>query len=115
MIPKFTSTKSRTSGSACARRTAAERSRTLVSARLRKAWRCVAIVRQAQIAQTRADNDDDLEAIGLPGSGMVFPFCGFWSRALRVRCGANPFTAGVEVSFPNTIGELIAFYEHVAA
>jgi hypothetical protein len=46
---------------------------------------------------------------------MLFPFWGFWSRALRVRVGANPFTAGVETSFPNTIGELIAFYEHVAA
>jgi hypothetical protein len=72
-------------------------------------------VRQTQIAQTGADNDDDLEVIGLLGSGMVFPFQGFWSPALRVRLGANPFMGGVEVSFPNTIGELIAFYDHVAA
>jgi aryl carrier-like protein len=27
--------------------------------------------------------------------------------------GANPFAASPEVRFPNTIGELIAFYEHV--
>lgn len=29
--------------------------------------------------------------------------------------GVDPFTASGEIKFPNTIGELIAFYEHVAA
>jgi acyl carrier protein len=29
--------------------------------------------------------------------------------------GVDPFTASADVRFPNTIGELIAFYEHVAA
>ena len=29
--------------------------------------------------------------------------------------GADPFTAADGARFPNTIGELIAFYEHVAA
>ena len=29
--------------------------------------------------------------------------------------GADPFTAADGARFPNTLGELIAFYEHVAA
>ena len=29
--------------------------------------------------------------------------------------GVDPFTASADVKFPNTIGVLIAFYEHVAA
>ena len=29
--------------------------------------------------------------------------------------GVDPFTASADVKFPNTIGELIAFCEHVAA
>jgi acyl carrier protein len=29
--------------------------------------------------------------------------------------GADPFTSAGEAKFPNTVGELIAFYEHVAA
>jgi hypothetical protein len=81
------------------------------------AWKGVAlgaIVRQTQIAQTRAGNDNALEVIGLLGSGMVFPL-GILISRLEGADGANPFTAGIEVSFPNTIGELIAFYDHVAA
>ena len=29
--------------------------------------------------------------------------------------GVDPFTASADAKFPNTVGELIAFYEHVAA
>jgi acyl carrier protein len=29
--------------------------------------------------------------------------------------GVDPFTGAADVKFPNTIGELIAFYEHAAA
>jgi hypothetical protein len=81
---------------------------------IRQAWHWVAIVRQTRIAQTRADNDDHLEVIGLLGSGIVF-LLGILVSRLEGAGGANPFTAGVEVTFPNTIGELIALYEHVAA
>jgi len=29
--------------------------------------------------------------------------------------GVDPFTSADDAKFPNTVGELIAFYEHVAA
>jgi acyl carrier protein len=29
--------------------------------------------------------------------------------------GVDPFSASADVTFPDTIGELIAFYDHVAA
>jgi hypothetical protein len=80
-----------------------------------KAWRWGAIVRRTQIEQTRAGDGDALEAIGLLGSGRVSPLSGILVSRLEGADGANPFTASADVKFPNTIGELIAFYDHVAA
>ncbi|WP_158815606.1 acyl carrier protein [Methylocapsa sp. S129] len=66
----------------------------------------------AEQKKTLAPLTDDLSLLDSGLDSLCFAIL---VARLEDAIGVDPFTASAEVKFPNTIGELIAFYEHVAA
>jgi acyl carrier protein len=66
----------------------------------------------AEQKKTLAPMTDDLSLLDLGLDSLCFATL---VARLEDIIGVDPFTASADVKFPNTIGELIAFYDHVAA
>ena len=66
----------------------------------------------AEQKKTLAPLTDDLPLLELGMDSLCFAIL---VARLEDATGADPFAAADGARFPNTIGELIAFYEHVAA
>lgn len=66
----------------------------------------------AEQKKTLAPLTDDLSLLDSGLDSLCFAI--LVSR-LEDETGVDPFTTAGDAKFPNTIGELIAFYEHVAA
>jgi acyl carrier protein len=66
----------------------------------------------AEQKKTLAPLTDDLSLLDSGLDSLCFAIL---VARLEDVIGVDPFTASTDVKFPNTIGELIAFYEHVAA
>jgi aryl carrier-like protein len=66
----------------------------------------------AEQKKTLAPLTDDLSLLDSGLDSLCFAIL---VARLEDLTGADPFTSAGDVGFPNTLGELIAFYEHVAA
>jgi acyl carrier protein len=73
----------------------------------------------SQIQQVAAEQKKKLapltDDLSLLDSGLDSLCFAILVARLEDVIGADPFTTNADAKFPNTIGELIAFYEHVAA
>src|SRR5476651_261425 len=73
----------------------------------------------SQIQRVAAEQDKVLAPLAddlpLLDSGLDSLCFAILVARLEDATGADPFTVAAEARLPNTIGELIAFYEHVAA
>jgi acyl carrier protein len=66
----------------------------------------------AEQKKTLAPLTDDLSLLDSGLDSLCFAIL---VARLEDVIGVDPFTTSDDVKFPNTVGELIAFYEHVAA
>jgi acyl carrier protein len=66
----------------------------------------------AEQRKTLAPLTDDLPLLDSGLDSLCFAIL---VARLEDATGADPFAAAADARLPNTIGELIAFYEHVAA
>ena len=66
----------------------------------------------AEQKKTLAPLTDDLSLLDSGLDSLCFAIL---VARLEDATGADPFAGAADGRFPNTIGELIAFYEHVAA
>ncbi len=66
----------------------------------------------AEQKKTLAPLDDNLSLLDSGLDSLCFAIL---VARLEDVIGVDPFTSAADARFPNTIGELIAFYEHVAA
>ncbi len=66
----------------------------------------------AEQKKTLAPLTDDLPLLDSGLDSLCFAIL---VARLEDATGADPFSVAAEARLPNTIGELIAFYEHVAA
>ena len=66
----------------------------------------------AEQKKTPAPLTDDLSLLDSGLDSLCFAIL---VTRLEDVIGVDPFAASAGVKFPNTVGELIAFYEHVAA
>jgi acyl carrier protein len=66
----------------------------------------------AEQKKTLAPLTDDLSLLDSGLDSLCFAIL---VARLEDLTGVDPFTAAGDAKFPNTVGELIAFYEHVAA
>jgi acyl carrier protein len=64
----------------------------------------------AEQKKTLAPLTDDLSLLDSGLDSLCFAIL---VARLEDVTGADPFTAAADAKFPNTIGELIAFYDHV--
>jgi hypothetical protein len=73
----------------------------------------------SQIQQVAAEQKKTLaplaDNLSLLDSGLGSLCFAILVARLEDVIGVDPFTASDDAKFPNTIGELIAFYEHAAA
>jgi acyl carrier protein len=73
----------------------------------------------SQIQQVAAEQKKPLAPLAddlpLLDSGLDSLCFAILVARLEDATGSDPFTDAAEVQFPNTVGELIAFYEHAAA
>ena len=72
----------------------------------------------AQIQQVAAEQNRTLapltDDLSLLDSGLDSLCFAILVARLEDATGVDPFTAASDARFPNTVGELVAFYEHVA-
>jgi acyl carrier protein len=66
----------------------------------------------AEQKKTLAPLTDDLSLLDSGLDSLCFAIL---VARLEDLTGVDPFTSADDAKFPNTVGELIAFYEHVAA
>jgi len=70
----------------------------------------------AEVAREQHKNLAHLaDELGLLETGLDSLCFAILVARLEDATGADPFTTADGARFPNTVGELIAFYEHVAA